>query len=225
MNNFPYEKIEGILGYSFKNKKLLFTAFVHSSYANENKVAGNERMEFFGDAILQFVATEQLMKTYKDKDEGDLSKIRSAIVSTESLKQVVDKMQIEDYVLFSKGAKNCNTRPKKLESNLFEAILCAIYLDGGLSSAKKFVLTALSQQFSNATSVVDFATELQEYCQANKLLFEYKLVGQDGAENNVRYHYELYVDNKLVAKATGPTKKQAKHKCAEKALIKLNYKK
>ena len=225
MNSFPFEKVERILGYTFKNKQLLYTAFVHSSYANENKVVGNERLEFFGDAILQFIVTEQLMKSYKDKNEGDLSKIRSAIVSMDSLTQVVDKMQIENYVMFSKGAKRCNTRPKKLESNLFEAILCAIYLDGGMDIAKNFVFSVLSEQFANAVTVVDFATELQEYCQANKLSFEYKLVAQNGTENNVVYHYELYVDSQLVATATGSTKKQAKHKCAEQALAKINYKK
>ena len=225
MNNFPFEKLEGVLGYTFKNKQLLYTAFVHSSYANENNVEGNERMEFFGDAILQFIVTQHLMKIYKDKDEGSLSKIRSAIVSAESLTQVVYKMQIENYVLLSRGAKKCNTRPKKLESSLFEAILCAIYLDGGMAIAKKFVLNVLSKQFKKAKSVVDFATELQEYCQAHKLSFEYKLVAQTGTENNVVYQYQLYIDGKVVATAFGSTKKQAKHKCAEQALAKINNKK
>ncbi len=225
MRNFPFEKVESVLGYTFKNKQLLYTAFVHSSYANENKVAGNERMEFFGDAVLQFITTEQLMKTYKDKDEGDLSKIRSAIVSMESLTKAIDKMDIENFVLLSKGAKKCNTKPKKLESNLYEAILCAIYLDGGIQAAKKFVLTSLEEQFSHAPTVVDFATELQEYCQANKLQFEYKFVGQSGTENNTIYQFELYVDQKLVSSGAGKTKKQAKHKCAEKALNKFNYNK
>jgi len=225
MLDFPFEKIEAAIGYTFKNKKLLCTAFTHSSYANENSVEGNERMEFFGDAILQFVTTEQLMKTYKNKDEGDLSKIRSAIVSTEGLTKVVDEMGIEDYVLMSKGAKKCNTRPKKLESNLYEAILCAIYLDGGLPVAKKFVLTTLSKQFKNAPTVVDFATELQEYCQANKLSFEYKLVGQAVTEIDTTYTYQLCVAGTVVATADGDTKKQAKHNCAKIALKKLNYKK
>ena len=225
MSNFPYTKIESAINYTFQNKQLLYTAFVHSSYANENNVAGNERLEFFGDAILQFIVTEQLMKTYLDKDEGDLSKIRSAIVSAESLTQAVDMMGIENFVLMSKGAKKCNTKPKKLESNLYEAILCAIYLDGGLEVARNFVLNSLEQQFANATKVVDFATTLQEYCQENKLDFDYKQVGQSGTENNPTYQFELYIEQKLVSSGVGTTKKQAKHKCAEKALNKLNYNK
>ena len=224
MRNFPFEKVEGVLGYTFKNKQLLYTAFVHSSYAHENKLEGNERMEFFGDAILQYIATEQLMKLYKDKDEGDLSKIRSAIVSMESLTKVVDKLGIENYVLMSNGQKKIG-KPKKLESNLYEAILCAIYIDGGMQAANSFVLQTLSAQFRNAPAVVDFATELKEYCEANKLTFEYKFVGQDGEKNDLTYEFELYVDGKLVSTAKARKKKQAQHKCAEIALAKLNYNK
>ena len=224
MCNFPFEKVEGVLGYTFQNKQLLYTAFVHSSFANENKVAGNERMEFFGDAILQYITTEQLMDLYKDKDEGDLSKIRSAIVSMESLTKVVDKLGIEDFVLMSNGQKKIG-KPKKLESNLYEAILCAIYLDGGMDEAKKFVLATLSQQFMQAPKVIDFATELKEYCEANKLVLEYKFLGESGEKNDVLYQYQLYIDGKLVSTAQARKKKSAQHKCAEIALTKLNYKK
>ena len=134
-------------------------------------------------------------------------------------------MGIENFVLLSNGAKKCNTKPKKLESNLYEAILCAIYLDGGLQSAKKFVFSSLEEQFLNAPTVVDFATTLQEYCQANKLDFRYEFVSQSGTENDTIYQFELYIEDKLVSSGAGKTKKQAKHKCAEKALNKLNYKK
>ena len=224
MLNFPFAKVESILNYTFNNKQLLHTAFVHSSYANENKVDGNERMEFFGDAILQYVVTESLMDLYKDKNEGELSKIRSAIVSKESLTQVVDKLGIEDFVLMSNGQKKIG-KPKKLESNLYEAILCAIYWDGGIESAKKFVLETLYQQFVQAPKVVDFATELKEYCEANKLEFEYKFVGAIGEKANVVYEHQLFVDGKLVSSAQAPTKRESKHKCAEIALALFNYKK
>lgn len=224
MLNFPFERVEGVLDYTFKNKQLLYTAFVHSSYAHENKLEGNERMEFFGDAILQYIVTEQLMELYKNKDEGDLSKIRSAIVSMESLTKVVDRLGIEDCVLMSNGQKKIG-KPKKLESNLYEAILCAIYLDGGMECAKKFVLKTLSAQFVQAPKVIDFATELKEYCEANKLQFEYKFVGQKGEKTDVVYEHQLFVDGKLVSSARASTKRESKHKCAQLALALFNYKK
>ena len=224
MLNFPFERVEEVIGYTFKNKKLLYTAFVHSSYAHENKVEGNERMEFFGDAILQYLVTEQLMSMYKDEDEGNLSKIRSAIVSMESLTKVVDKLSVENYVLMSNGQRKIG-KPKKLESNLYEALLCAIYLDGGINLARKFVIDTLSEQFKQAPKVVDFATALKEYCEANKLEFEYKFVGAKGEKNNVVYEHQLFVDGKLVCSAQASTKRESKHKCAEIALDLFNYKK
>lgn len=148
-NSLQLREIEKRIGYEFKDKSLPETAFTHSSYANERKLRSNENMEFFGDAILEFLVSEYLYKNFPDKNEGDFSRARAAVVSRDSLFLAVKKMGLEEFLLISNAQALATENSKiKLFANLFEAVLCAVYLDGGLSAAEKFVFSHLKPSLS-----------------------------------------------------------------------------
>ncbi len=218
MADFPYKEIEKKLNYAFKDRKLLKNAFVHSSYANETGLPDNERMEFFGDAILETISSEYLYQKYPDKDAGELSKARSYIVSATGLKPVVAELGIMKYLLVSGAATGLKKLSKKIEANLYEAVLCAVYLDGGMDAAKRFVLTTLTKYMDNVDHVVepDYKSLLQEYCQQRKMTIEYVRTGRSGPDNQPVFTYALYIDGELAAEGTGSSIKNAEAEAAKK---------
>ena len=129
--------VEKIIGYTFKSKKLLTRALTHSSYSNEHRVESNERLEFLGDAVIEFIITEKLYTEFKGK-EGDLSKIRALIVSEKPLAAAIDKLGLEKYLLKGVGESKNTTKSKAMKCDMFEAIAGAIYIDGGIEETKKF---------------------------------------------------------------------------------------
>ena len=165
-------EIECKLNYTFNNKALLEQAFTHSSYANLEQIEDNERMEFLGDAILGYIVSEYLFARYSDKNAGQLSALKSHIVSADGLRPIVDKLGLLDHLRIVSGETNLQ-RSRKIAANLFEAILAAIYLDGGMSCAKQFVTNLLSDSLNNATiTLKDDKTLLYEYCQSKRLSIE-----------------------------------------------------
>lgn len=218
MDDKQIKEIESKLNYSFANKQLLRQAFTHSSYANVEKVADNERMEFFGDAILEYIVSEYLFENHPKLNAGELSAIRSNVVSAKGLRPIIDKLDLMQYLQVASGAVTIKKASRKIEANLFEAILCAIYLDGGLHCAKQFVLRVMDDTLRNADTMLvkDSKTLLQEYCQKNKMSLQYKLLKRSGPDNNPKFEYALYIDNKQVTVGVGSNIKAAEQDAADK---------
>ncbi len=215
--------IELKLQYKFKNKKLLIQAFTHSSYANVQSLEDNEKMEFFGDAILDCIVSEYLFANYVECQVGQLSTMRSNIVSADALRPIVDKLEIMQYLQVASGAKRIKSASKKIESNLYEAIVSAIYLDGGIEAARSFILHSLKDKLVNAHGALnkDCKTKLQEYCQHNKLPTPvYKLIERTGADNSPQYKYGLYIDGKCLCSGVGASRKIAEQAAAKKIVTK-----
>ncbi len=215
-------QIEERLHYSFLDKRLLVTAFTHSSYANELKTRDNERMEFLGDAILDMVVSEYLFERFKNCSVGVLSTMRSNIVSAKALRPIVDELDILIFLQVSNGS-NIKNVSKKIESNLYEAIVAAIYLDGGFASAKSFILRTLLPLLSSMTSTEqkDGKTLLQEYCSKHKMSApRYVLAGRIGKDNNPTYKCDLYINDEYVCSGEGTSKKNAEQEAAEKIVTK-----
>ena len=212
--------IEQKIGYSFVNKKLLDQAFVHSSLAKSKNISDNERMEFFGDAILEYLSSEFLFDKYAESDAG-LSAMRSHVVSADALRPVVNKMNIMQYLQVANGSGKIKKLSRKIEANLYEAILCAIYLDGGIRAARNFVMYTLKDTMLNAGNIFvkDSKTLLQEYCQKNKLSIEYRFVDKHGPDNTPEFKYELLIDGKSVGFGTGPSIKAAEQNAANKIVV------
>lgn len=158
-------EVEQIIGYTFEDKGLLQTAFTHSSYAKTHGVESNERLEFFGDAILDFVVSEREYKKSK-VDEGVMTKARIKQVKDETLKKIVEKLDLDRYLLFD-GKREQNLGKKAVPS-LFEAVVAAIYLDGGMDEAKKFILDKLPLAASEL-SVENYTGALKEYLEKRGL--------------------------------------------------------
>ena len=214
-------QIESKLQYNFKNKELLQRAFTHSSYAKIADIKDNERMEFLGDAILDMIVSEYLCARYPDCNVGVLSTMRSNIVSAKGLRPVVERLGVMRYLLVSIGALNIKAESQKIESDLYEAIVCAIYLDGGISAAQNFIINTLSQSMESISLVEqkDSKTLLQEYCQKCKLPSpKYSLIERSGTDNNPTYKYALYIGDALKSYGEGPSKKAAEQ-CAAKKLV------
>ena len=211
--------IESKLNYTFKNKALLRQAFTHSSYANAEQVEDNERMEFLGDAILGYVVTEYLFANFPVKSAGELSAMKSRIVSADGLRPPMDKLGLLEHLRVANGELNVK-KSRKIAANLFEATLAAIYLDGGMSSARKFALSVLAEPLRNATKVLkDDKTLLYEYCQLKKLPIEYKLLERSGPDDKPSFSYALLIDGKQVAEGKGPNIKAAEQQAAHKIVV------
>lgn len=223
MNNFPFDAVEQKLQYKFKDRQLLYNAFVHSSYANEENIPDNERMEFFGDAVLENICSEYLYHKYPKKTAGQLSQARAFVVSAQGLKKAVKKLDILKYLLMAHSAQKVRKQSKKIEANLFEAVLCAIYLDSGYESAKKFAINLLQEYMDEVDEhcVVDYKTTLQEYAQRCRKEIKYIELSRSGPDNKPSFCYALYLDGLKFAVGTGANIKQAQISAAKQACQKL----
>ena len=212
------QEIESKLAYTFGNKKLLEQAFTHSSYANQENVLDNERMEFFGDAILGYITSEFLFQNFEDCNEGSLSAMRSRLVSAENLSRVVNRLELVPYLQRVSGSGANDALSHKTEANLFEAVLCAIYLDGGVDSARDFVLRTMGDSLKSAAKTLkkDAKTLLQEYCQKRRYTIEYKSVERSGPDNKPIFKYALYINGEVVSYGEGASKKAAEQNAADK---------
>jgi ribonuclease-3 len=221
-NNFS--AIEEKIKYSFKDKSLLKEALTHSSYANEVRdgTKCNERMEFLGDAVLSIVAAELLYGRFPDMPEGELSKLRSSLVCTAELSSFAKEISLGDYLLLGKGEVNTGgrERPSILE-NAFEALIAAIYLDGGMEKAKAHILRFLNSALENQRiNFKDYKTALQEVIQQNPdETLNYVIVGERGPDHDKRFEVEVHLNSNVIGKGTGKSKKQAEQEAAKEALL------
>lgn len=216
------ESLETKIDYKFKNSALLTEALTHSSYANERgNVISNERMEFLGDAVLSIVSAEYLYTKFPKMPEGKLSKLRSSLVCTQSLSGFARELCIGDYLRLGKGEKASGGADRdSILENAFEAIIAAIYLDGGMENAKNFVLRFLAREVDgHSISFKDYKTTLQEVIQQNPdETLNYVLVGEHGPDHDKRFDVEVHLNSNVIGRGTGRSKKQAEQEAAREAL-------
>ncbi len=218
------------LGYQFKNQDLLLQALTHSSYAYENQqkdISDNEVLEFLGDSVLGLIIADFLCGAYPHLSEGELSKLKSAAASTSSLDFFARKVRLDRCVRLGKGEDKSGGRKKKtILAGALEAVIAAIYLDGGLEPARDFVLTFLQSLFRRINIkkffVDNYKSALQEYLQReNSIAPIYKTVTTKGPDHKRSFVVEVFAEDKLLAKAKGNSKKEAEKKAAQKALKSL----
>jgi len=222
------EDIQQDIFYTFKNRELLERALTHKSYSNENIVfAHNERMEFLGDAVLNLIVSEYLMKTCPDSTEGDLTRLRSVIVSESTLAEVGRRIGLGKYLLLGKGEELTGGRTKRsLLANSIEALIAAIYLDSGADAAELFIIHFFGEILKKTCDcriTRDYKTELQELCQErHKHLPEYQIVSETGPDHQKQFEVELSIRNIIYGRGEGGSKKEAEQCAANAALKKLS---
>ncbi|WZL74812.1 ribonuclease III [Clostridiaceae bacterium 35-E11] len=230
--NHRYEQLKNLsekLEYTFKNMDLLNEALTHSSYANENKrrrIKYNERLEFLGDAVLSIVISDYLYNTLATFQEGELTKIRASIVCEPSLANCSSLMNIGQYLLLGKGEETTGGRERvSILADTFESIIGAIYLDGGLEKAKKFILKRLQETIEGAIEgrvFQDYKTHLQEIIQSvNTEKIMYEIVDEEGPDHNKIFYVHVKVGEKIAGKGSGKSKKEAEQNAAKEALNKV----
>lgn len=218
--------IEQSIGYTFKDKKLLQKALTHTSYAYENKVESNEKLEFLGDSILEYISSKYIYSKYPNLKEGEMTKVRATVVCEESLYEVAKLHNFSDFLYLGKserlsGGKN---RPAILADSV-EAVIAAIFLDGGLEHTEKFIIENLANSIEIATKHVgirDYKTVLQEKLQEHgEVKIEYQITKEKGPDHDKVFEAQVSCDGKILAKGEGKSKKEAHMNAAKKALQNL----
>lgn len=213
------------IGYTFKNQHLLEQALTHSSYANEKhmkKHSDNERLEFLGDAVLEIVSSEFLFINYPQKPEGELTKLRASIVCEPTLALCTKPLDLGKYLRLGRGEDHTGGRKRKsILSDALEAVIGAIYLDGGFTNAKEFVLRFIMTDIENKQLFYDSKTILQEVVQGEHEKLTYDLISENGPDHNKSFTVEARVGSRVLGEGTGRTKKAAEQEAAYKALLML----
>ena len=216
------KELQSKIDYEFKDEGLLLRALAHSSYANENHSVGgsNERLEFLGDSVLGFITAENFFKNYTDFPEGDLTKLRAQMVCEKSLAGFAREIELGKYLLLGKGEVITGGRERpSIQADAFEALIAAIYLDGGMEQAKKFVLKYIDEAIKKHQSIRDYKTMLQEVVQRNPgELIEYVLVGESGPDHDKRFEVEVHLNSNVIGRGIGKSKKRAEQEAAREAL-------
>ncbi len=223
-------KLESQIGYHFNDGRLLKTALNHSSYINECRIreeSSNERLEFLGDAIFDAIVSEYLFNRLEHSEEGELTKRRAAIVRESSLAQCANQIGLGDFLLLGKGEENTGGRQRRsILADAMEALIGAIYVDGGFAAAAKFVLTLFADIIDMATtgdSCCDFKTAVQEKLQANgDVAISYIIENEEGPDHNKIFYVKLVVGGGIMGRGSGKNKKEAEQNAARDALIALN---
>lgn len=226
MNQNTLEEFQKVIGYQFKNGKLLKQALTHSSYANEKhmgRLSDNERLEFLGDAVLEIVSSEFLYENYPKLPEGDLTKLRASIVCEPTLALCTKEIDLGRYLYLGKGEDMTGGRGRKsILSDAMEAVIGAIYLDGGFASAKEFILKFILTDIEHKQLFYDSKTILQEIVQAShKEELGYRLIKEEGPDHNKLFVVEAYVGSRVIGQGEGRTKKAAEQEAAYRGILKL----
>lgn len=220
------EDLAPILDYSFEDQELLCQAFRHPSYVYEKddpRVSDNQRLEFLGDAVINLSVSNLLMESFPEMKEGELSKYRASLVSENGLYPIACELQIGDYLLLGKGEERTQGRKKpSILTDALEALIGAVYLDGGFSSALRVIAKLFSpvlDKISLGNSFIDYKTDLQEYSQeALQSTPEYRLEKETGPDHNKTFYVAVYLREKLMGKGKGKSKKEAERQAAKEAL-------
>lgn len=215
-----------VIDYDFKQDGLLLQALTHSSYANEKRMkkhSDNERLEFLGDAVLEIITSEYLYHHFPDLPEGELTKMRASLVCEQTLAYCTKEMRLGDYLLLGKGEEHTGGRQRSsILSDALEAVIGAIYLDGGFASAKEFVLKYILTDIAHKQLFYDSKTILQEVVQGQNMgTMEYGLIAESGPDHAKLFTVELSIGGKPVSTGSGHTKKAAEQEAAYLALVQM----
>lgn len=226
--NSLLEKAEQALKITFKDKNLLLTALTHRSFAFESKEKHNfnERLEFLGDSVLNLSITKYTYNKFPHYDEGKLSKLRAAVVNTETISNLASKVNLQDFIRVGKGAELTRIRENtSVITGCFEAIIGAIYLDQGFEAVETFILKHFSEaleKFSEEKELFDYKTALQEYTMANfGFIPEYKVLSQKGPAHKMVFRVEVSVGEEGKTQGVAGSKKKAEQLAAKELLKKL----
>jgi len=218
------QKVEQIIGYQFKDRKLLARAFSHSS-AVENRFLSNERLEFLGDAILGMVICQTLFEQFPDYLEGNLTKVKSMLVARRTCAKITRHLGLQEFLKVGKGMGSNRALAGSLAAGLFEALVAAIYIDGGPATAKEFILKnygPLLGQADAAHSQGNFKSMLQQYCQQQfDAVPIYELLDEKGPDHDKCFESSVILNGRHFSSAWGTTKKEAEQKAAFNALVEL----
>ena len=219
--------LEKAIGYQFRDLSLLQNALAHSSYANErwhNSLMSNERLEFLGDSVLGMLVANYLYRTFPNRPEGELTRMRADMVCERTLARVAGQLELGKHLLLGKGEEQGGGRSRdSILADAVESVIAACYLDGGMEAAKAFVekfilVTVPTQKMNNA----DYKTALQELVQQKKnQTLSYRLVGESGPDHDKKFEVELTLNGTVVGTGTGSSKKRAEQQAAQAALNKL----
>jgi ribonuclease-3 len=221
-------EFEEIIGYSFKDIEILEKSLTHSSYSNEDKSyskVNNERLEFLGDAVLSITVSRFIFDKFPEYPEGDLTKLRSQVVCEDTLSLVATNLQIGRFLLLGKGEEASGGRERKsILADAVEAIIAAIYIDGGYRKAEEFVLVNLTKYIQLAVKgkiVTDFKSYLQEYYQSKSqsCKIRYVVTKEEGPDHEKMFHVNVLVNKTVVGKGNGKSKKLAEQDAAKNALM------
>ena len=221
-----YTALEESIGYSFKNKELLQQAFMHTSYANIRNLQSNEKLEFFGDSILEFISSEYIYYNYPNLKEGEMTKVRATVVCEDSLYEIALKHNFSDFLILGKSEQhNDILKSKAILADSVEATIAAMCIDGGIDVARKFIIENLKDAVEKASKNVglkDHKTVLQEKLQIHgNVKIEYKIISETGPDHDKRFKVQVLCDGKPLAIGEGKSKKQAEMQAAHHALEKI----
>ena len=222
-------ELEDKIGYQFKNKNLLLQALTHSSYANEGKKHGrnNERLEFLGDSVLSVIVAKHLFLKYKDIPEGELTKLRASLGCEKALDVFAQQLGLGEYLRLGKGEEMTGGRNRpSILADAFEAVIAALYLDGGYQAAQKFVLSFIPENLDvkSANQLADYKTTLQEIIQQNREeKIEYVLADENGPDHAKVFTAEVLLNSNVIGVGEGSSKKQAEQNAAREALKLMGY--
>lgn len=220
------EQLENEIGYTFKNKELLKKALTHTSYAYEKHIESNEKLEFLGDSILEFLSSRYLYENYINLKEGEMTKVRATVVCEKSLYKIATKHNFGNYLFLGKSERQNegNKRPAILADSV-EAVIAAMYLDGGLEPVDKFIIENLKDEIEQASKHVgdkDYKTVLQEKLQeGGDVKIEYEIIKESGPDHDKSFEAQVRFNGKILAKGSGKSKKGAEMQAAKKALENL----
>ena len=224
-HNTDLDGFQKIIQYQFNNIGLLKNALTHSSYANEKKTGNykdNERLEFLGDAVLELTSSEFIYTGNPDMNEGKMTRLRASIVCEPTLAMWARQIHLQEYIMLGKGEDLTGGRTRdSIISDALEALIGAIYLDGGFANAKEFIHRFVLNDLENKQLFYDSKTILQEVVQAHGLEVEYELTGEEGPEHDKKFHVIAKAGDLFVVKGTGHTKKAAQQQAAYNALLHL----
>lgn len=226
---YTVELLEERIGYSFRNRELILQALTHSSYANERKInkTGNyERIEFLGDAVLELLSSDFLYRTHPDMPEGVLTKTRASMVCEPSLAFCARDLELGEFIRLGKGEELTGGRSREsIIADVMEAVLGAIYLDGGIGEAKRFVDRFILSDLEDKQLFSDSKSTLQELAQGQmKKEVTYRLLGESGPEHDKVFEVEVLLGDRVAGHGTGRTKKSAEQQAAYEALLGLRDK-
>jgi len=218
---FDINEVENRIGYIFKDKNLLRQAFTHSSYSNEKHVFSNERLEFLGDSVLNFVIADFLYRRYPDIKEGELTRIRASVVSKDPIAEAAEKLGLDDFLLLGEGEKKSDTISSNITADLFESVTGAIYLDSNIFKASKFIRYALKTQLkkalcNNKPDSKSYLSEISQKMFGKKV--KYVTLNQQGQAHSPQFTVAAVVNDVTYESATADNKKTAQQLAAKNAI-------